>query len=130
MTQSATTSQAILQYASPRSGAPENPGFHRAIILCWGVPFVAGVLILLGWIITSSPLFALLGLCCILIGTATFCVGGVLLLTMLIQDLRAGRPVGPTLLRFFLLAALLLSNFLTAWLCIFVADAVHPMSFG
>jgi hypothetical protein len=48
---------------------------------------------------------------------------------MLIQELRAGRPIGAALLRFFLLAALLLSNFGTAWLCMLIADVVHPMSF-
>ena len=51
----------------------------------------------------------------------------ILLLVWLTLELRSVKSIGNTLLQFFLLTALLLSNFPAAWLCMLIASSVHKL---
>jgi len=117
----------ILEYASPREVECNTAGLLKAILICWLVPLIAGLSILPGWMVSGSEIFPILGLLCICVGTLMAGTGGVLANIILVRELRAGVRVGASLVKFFGLIALLLSNFGAAWVCILAATRLHPM---
>jgi hypothetical protein len=116
---------AMLEYARPGVRERNPIELWPVMISCWLAPLLVGLSILLGWLVSAARPFPILGMICILIGAILAAIGEVLLLAWLTLELRAGEAVGATLLRFFGLSALLLSNFPVALLCIMIATSVH-----
>jgi hypothetical protein len=114
----------ILEYAGPRSLSEPDRHLRIAVLCCGLTPLAVGFSILLGYFVTHSAFFPPLGFAWLFVGTLIVIIGAVLLLVYLVQALRSRQSVSRTLVECFLLAALLLSNFPAAGLCIRAADHV------
>ena len=125
MSQSITPSASVLSYASPGTVEPPQSDLRRVMVIFWLVPLGVGVSILMGWVVTQQPMFPLLGLFWIAVGSIMALIGWLMLVAYLCQELYAGKPPGAALCRFFALTALLLSNFPAAWCCMMLAEQAH-----